>query len=109
MMLQLSPSPDAARARRSRARLKAGVRTFRVRAHGRRLVAAMHKANPNLGDDDLDQKAIELELDDCRRLLRSLGWACKETASRSVPTHALRAAALNAMLHAQCAGVERIR
>jgi len=63
-MLQRSPSPDAARARRSRARLKAGVRTFRVRAHTRRLEAAMRKSNPNLGDEDLDQKAIEAELDD---------------------------------------------
>ena len=57
-MLQRSPSPDAIRARSSRARLKVGVRTYRVRAHTRRLVAAMRKANPNLGDDDLDQKAI---------------------------------------------------
>ena len=62
-MLQRSSSPDAARARRSRARLKAGVRTFRVRAHARRLEAAMRKANPNLGED-LDQQAIEAELDD---------------------------------------------
>jgi hypothetical protein len=39
-MLERSPSPDAARARSSRARLKVGVRTYRVRAHSRRLVAA---------------------------------------------------------------------
>jgi hypothetical protein len=63
-MLQRSPSPDAARARGSRARLKIGIRTYRVRAHARRLVAAMRKANPDLGDDDLDQKAIEAELND---------------------------------------------
>ena len=64
VMLQRSPSPDAARARRSRARLKVGVRTFRVQAHSRRLIAAMRKANPALGDDDLNQQTIEAELDD---------------------------------------------
>ena len=108
-MLQRSPSPDAARARRSRARLKAGVRTFRVRAHTRRLEAAMRKSNPNLGDEDLDQKAIEAELDDIVEefCARWVGPAKKPPAEAA--THALRAAALNAMLHVQCVGVERIR
>ena len=61
-MLDRSRSPAAIRARESRARLKAGVRTFRVRAHGRRLAAAMRLANPKLGDD-LAPEAIEAELD----------------------------------------------
>jgi hypothetical protein len=51
-MLHRLPSPDALRARKSRARLKAGVRTFRVRAHHRRLVAALRKANPQAGELD---------------------------------------------------------
>ena len=108
-MLERSPSPDAARARRSRARLKAGVRTFRVRAHGRRLVAATRKANPVLGDDEFDQKAIEAELDDIVEefCARWVGPAKKPPAEAA--THALRAAALNAMLHVQRVGVERIR
>jgi hypothetical protein len=37
------------------------VRTFRVRAHGRRLITAMRRANPDLGDD-LDHAAIEAEV-----------------------------------------------
>jgi hypothetical protein len=61
-MLNRPPSPDAIRARESRARLKVGVRTFRVRAHTRRLEAAMRLANPKLGDE-LTPEAIEAELD----------------------------------------------
>jgi hypothetical protein len=65
MMLQRSPSPDAIRARSSRARLKAGVRTYRVRAHARRLRAAMFAANPRLGLSDLDTpEQVEAELND---------------------------------------------
>jgi hypothetical protein len=56
-----SPSPAALRARRSRARLRDGVRTFKVRAHTRRLVAAMRRANPELGDE-FEHAAIEAEL-----------------------------------------------
>jgi hypothetical protein len=37
------------------------VRTFRVRAHARRLITAMRRANAELGDD-LDHAAIEAEL-----------------------------------------------
>jgi hypothetical protein len=49
MMLERPPpTPGAARARNSRARRKQGVRTFRVRAHERRLVAALRRANPSL-------------------------------------------------------------
>jgi hypothetical protein len=58
-----SASPDAIRARNSRARLKAGVRTFRVQAHIRRLAAAMRRANPRLGDD-LTSDQIETELNE---------------------------------------------
>jgi hypothetical protein len=43
-MLDRSPSPDALRASRSRATLKAGIRIYRVRAHT--LVAACAGANP---------------------------------------------------------------
>jgi hypothetical protein len=55
------PSPGAVRARRSRARAKAGIGTFRIRAHTRRLIAAMLRANPDLSDD-LDHAAVEAEL-----------------------------------------------
>jgi hypothetical protein len=61
-MLERATNPGADRARRSRARLRAGIRTFKVQAHSRRLVAAMRLANSGLGDD-LDQAAIERELD----------------------------------------------
>jgi hypothetical protein len=57
------PTPGAIRARRSRARRKAGVETFRLRAHRRRLVAAMRLANPSLGEDELSREAIERELE----------------------------------------------
>jgi hypothetical protein len=60
-MLDRSTSPAALRARASRARLRSGVRTFKVRAHARRLVAAMRRANPEL-NDDLEHAAIEAEL-----------------------------------------------
>jgi hypothetical protein len=59
--LPRTPSAAALRARRSRARLRNGVRTFKVRAHTRRLVAAMCRANPDLGDE-LEHAAIEAEL-----------------------------------------------
>jgi hypothetical protein len=60
-VLERPPSPGAIRARESRARLKQGMRTFRVRAHARRLVAAMRKANPIL-PDELSPETIEIEL-----------------------------------------------
>jgi hypothetical protein len=60
-MLERATKSGAARARRSRARLKAGIRTFKVQAHVRRLVAAMRLANRGLGGD-LDQAAVEREL-----------------------------------------------
>ena len=61
-MLDRAPSPDAIRARASRARLKRGVRTFKVRAHARRLVAAMRTANPRLPESELSPTEIEAEL-----------------------------------------------
>jgi hypothetical protein len=62
-MLDRSPSPDAIRARKSRARLKRGIRTYKVRAHTRRLVAAMRRANPKLADDPTTDQ-IEAELNE---------------------------------------------
>ena len=63
-MLERPPSPGAIRARNSRARRKQGVRTFRVRAHARRLAAAMRRANPSLSKNELSQEMIEVVLDD---------------------------------------------
>jgi hypothetical protein len=40
------------------------VRTFRVRAHARRLAAAMRRANPSLSKNELSQEMIEVVLDD---------------------------------------------
>jgi hypothetical protein len=57
----LTHSSGAVRARASRARLRDGVRTFRVRAHTRRLIIAMRRANPELSDE-LEHAAIEAEL-----------------------------------------------
>jgi hypothetical protein len=37
------------------------VRTFRVRAHARRLITAMRRANPDLSDE-LDHVGVEAEL-----------------------------------------------
>jgi hypothetical protein len=54
-------TPGAVRARASRARLRSGVRTFRVRAHARRLITAMRRANPDLSDE-LDHAGVEAEL-----------------------------------------------
>jgi hypothetical protein len=54
-------TPGALRARASRARLRDGIRTFKVRAHTRRLIFAMRRANPELSDE-LDHAAIEAEL-----------------------------------------------
>ena len=58
-----SNSPAAICARRSRARLGDGIRTYRVRAHTRRLTAAMLKANPSLSELTTPEQ-IEAELDD---------------------------------------------
>jgi hypothetical protein len=55
-------TPGAVRARASRARLKEGVVTFKLRAHRKRLVAAMALANPELGDIGENTQAIEAEL-----------------------------------------------
>jgi hypothetical protein len=44
-------TPGALRARASRARLRDGIRTFKVRAHTRRLIFAMRRANPELSDE----------------------------------------------------------
>jgi hypothetical protein len=60
-MLDQARSPGALRARASRARLRDGIRTFRVRAHTRRLITAMRRANPDLSDE-LEHAAIEAEL-----------------------------------------------
>jgi hypothetical protein len=61
-MLQRSPSRGAARARASRARRKAGIGTYLVRAHTRQLTASLRLANRDLGDD-LTRAEIEAELD----------------------------------------------
>jgi hypothetical protein len=47
-VLERSRSPGAIRARKSRARRKQGVRTYKLLAHERRLVAAMRRANPGV-------------------------------------------------------------
>jgi hypothetical protein len=64
-------------ARNSRARIKVGVRTYRVRAHARRLVAAMRRANPKLPDDPT-QDQIEAELGDIVAAFVER-WLWKET------------------------------
>jgi hypothetical protein len=56
-----SNTPAAIRARRSKARLGKGVRTYRVRAHTRRLTAAL--LNPYLSELDTPDQ-VEAELDD---------------------------------------------
>jgi hypothetical protein len=45
-MLDRSPSAAATRGRRWRAQRKAGIREARIPVHARRLIAALHKANP---------------------------------------------------------------
>jgi hypothetical protein len=64
-MLEKHPPPSAGalRARDSRARLKQGVRTFRVRAHERRLAAALRRPQPGL-PDELTPEMIETMLAD---------------------------------------------
>jgi hypothetical protein len=60
-MLDRARSLGATRARASQARLRNGIRTFKVRAHTRRLVAAMRRANPELGAEP-EHAAVEAEL-----------------------------------------------
>jgi hypothetical protein len=66
-------SPGALRARRSRADRRNGVRTFRVRVHMRRIVAALRAAH-RISDPDVDQqdigRAVEQLIGDfCQRWL----------------------------------------
>ena len=44
------PTPAAIRARRWRARRKAGMREARIRINARRLAAALRRANPQAGE-----------------------------------------------------------
>jgi hypothetical protein len=71
------PSAAALRARKSRSRLRVGVRTYRVQAHTRRLVAALRKANPRIPEDPT-QDQVEAELADIVAALVER-WLWKET------------------------------
>jgi hypothetical protein len=69
----LPPSPGALRARRSRADRRNGLRTFRVRVHMRRMIAALRAAH-RISDSEIDQQDIgrvveQLINDFCQRWL----------------------------------------
>src|SRR5262245_22630008 len=61
MLERARASRGAMRARASRARRRQGIFTYRLRAHRRRLIAALRAAG---ADGELDQAEIELELDE---------------------------------------------
>jgi hypothetical protein len=63
MLDRSAQSAGAARARNSRARRKLGVRIYRLRAHERRLSAALRLADPSLPVGQLSPATIERELE----------------------------------------------
>ena len=59
---RVSPSPGAVRARESRARKKAGLATYQIRTHRKRLIAALRRINSTLSLDELSRQEVEAEL-----------------------------------------------